>query len=829
MRLFLAAPLLLILELPAQAVIMRLTPLAEVLESEQFIFVAALESADPKKPSATFRLDRSLKGEAPFTRIPVNMTGDDEARKAGDTQIILDRLDASRKVVFFVSKRGKKYNTMACVEGSWFALQGTIDDADKSVRWAFLHGEPYLRRTFTGTSAELIAVIESGLAKKAKPPAPNEKEKPGYGPAVEKKQSPYGRIPAVNAAPALFAVIPSFVLVGPLAIIAALFPGVFARMAIGMKRWRAFLVVASINGTLALIYWLIQMYWPTSGWWFGLQAFTIYLMAVTAVGLSWAGRRYRRMAVEEPGITAVPSRTELYSLGGLTAFAGLSVVLTGVFATWRTNLDLPMREFTFIGIALAVAMLYAGYRKITAKVDGPAPDRRLSLSGESVGLGVLLLCGFASVLGSGAPAPVAAVTGGETGDADAIGPRLIGEVRVFEVKGASQVMSNIAIAGDRLYFGTAKPVRITSRDGALVCLDANTGEVKWFFDGEAEDMLPVFCTPTVIDGRIYCGEGMHEDKDCRLFCLDTADKKPLWEKPFQTKSHTEGAPAVAGGKVFFPAGDDGLFAADAKTGAKLWQFPGGKDRGIHIDAAPAASGNRVFAGSGLYSYVALALDAGTGSELWRTDLKLRSFGAPTVIGKYVYYGVGTGNMGADVFDYPEESGTHEEQPAGAVVCLDAETGKQVWRQDLPRSVHTGLAGDAFSIYAASRDGFIYAFDRMTGKLRWKRGANGPSLTSGPAVATAAGLPVAVYAVSQDGNVLCLNPQTGAVLWEKRLPDYHWSPLEKNDVLCAPAIITTATPTGSKRAIFIGAMTIDPSNPAKKTAAIFRFEDEIGGA
>src|SRR6185295_6557702 len=67
----------------------------------------------------------------------------------------------------------------------------------------------------------------------------------------------------------LFAVIPSFVLVGPLAIVAALFPGVFARMAVGMKRWRAFLVVASINSTLAITYYFTQKYLPSSRW-FGL-------------------------------------------------------------------------------------------------------------------------------------------------------------------------------------------------------------------------------------------------------------------------------------------------------------------------------------------------------------------------------------------------------------------------------------------------------------------------------------------------------------------------------------------------------------------------------
>src|SRR5262245_27445580 len=132
-----ALGLLLLTASAAHAVITKLTHIAELLETEDFIFVASVDKVDPEKPAAVFKPEKNLKGESPFDRIPVNMTGTPESQKTGDTKTVLDRLDASRKVVFFVSKRGKKYNAMAFVEGSWFSLQGTIDDADKTVRWGF--------------------------------------------------------------------------------------------------------------------------------------------------------------------------------------------------------------------------------------------------------------------------------------------------------------------------------------------------------------------------------------------------------------------------------------------------------------------------------------------------------------------------------------------------------------------------------------------------------------------------------------------------------------------------------------------------------------------
>ena len=839
----------------APAVITVLTPLAGILESDTYIFVAKADKLDPDnkdRPTATFKLDKKLKGEPPFERIPVNMTGDDEAKKAGDTKTVFDRLDDKREIVFFVRKQGKLYNAKAFVEGSWFSLYGTLDADGTTIRWAFLHGEPFLRRTFKGTSAELIKTIEDALAKKAKPPEPDEKEKGGYGPAVEKKPEgrehkpeDRGQKPEEQDAVApsslssdlcplpsgpLFAVIPTFALAGPLAIVAALFPGVFARMAVGMKRWRAFLVVASLNSTLALVYYLVATYrphWLPSGRVLAAQSVTAYLAAIAVVGLVWAGRRYRRMASSEPDVTRVPGRTELYALSGLTAFAVICTVLTGALADWNSTIMMPMREFTFIGVALLTATVYAGYRALTHAADGTEPAMRLSLSGESVGLGTLALCGLATVLLMNGRA-VTIATGTKGGEAEPdFAPRLVGEPVLLDTpkdeEARGRVMSNLALDGDRLYFGVEI---VQGFSGRILGMNRHSGKLDWAYD--APDMKPVFCTPTIANGKLYCGEGMHEHKHRPLFCVNTSDGEHAWKEPFKTASHTEGQPAVDGGKVYFPAGEDGLYCADANTGAKLWHFPGGKDKGIHIDAPPVVQNGTVFAGSGLYDYVAVALDANTGNEKWRTDLKLRVFGAPLASGSKVFYGVGTGNMGADVWHYDEEGGQRDKEPAGAVCCLDAATGKEEWRYPLPKSVHTGLAADAFSVYAGCRDGHVYALDRKTGKLRWSAGV-GSAMMSAPAVASSGGFPVALYAVSREGRVCCLNPLTGTRLWsweDKQLPGYDWRGEEKNNIMCTPLVVTTPTATGSKRTIYIGGLRTD-LNPDIRHVAVWKFEDVIG--
>ena len=833
-RLSLAAVGLLVVALPAPAVILKLTPLKEVLDGEQLIFVATVEKLDPDKPAVVLKVAEKLKGEAPFETLPVNLTGDAEAKKGGHTKVILDRLDPARKVVVFATKDGATYHAMAFTEGTWFSLRGAVGDDGKAVRWAFLHAEPYLRRTFKGTTAELKKVVEDGLAGKAVPPEPNPKEPAGYGPAVERgtgnpepgagDQKPPTVLRSGFRVPgsALLAVIPSFVLVGPLALVAALFPGVAARLAVGMRRWRAFLVVAGVNSTLALVYWLLrdQEVLPDLGWVVSYQGFTAMLLASTTVGLIWAGCRYRRMAADDPAVTAVPRAGEVGALAGLAAFVGLILVVARLLGgSWTAAaFDLPMREFTLIGLGLVAALGYAGYRLLTRRSDGADPAVRLSLSGEAVGLGVLFLGGVVALLVGGDRATVAGPIGAAEGGGHDPGRARVrlANVQVFEVPAAHQVMSGVTAAGDRLYFGTAKKTGFRE-SGAVVALDRHTGREVW---SHADGVRPVFCTPSAAGGKVYCGEGLHTDAGCRLLCLDAGTGRPAWPQPFETGSHTEGRPWVADGKVYFTAGDDGLFCADAATGAKVRRFAG-KDQQFHIDGPAAVSGGLVFAGSGLYTPALLAVDAASGKELWRSPQQLRSFGPPLVLGDTVVYGLGTGNLLSDVFEYPEEERPVEASPAGAVVCVEAATGKEVWKRPLPRAVHTPLAADGLFVYATCRDGAVYCLSRRTGAVRWSLGLGGPLTAGVAAAADADGVPVAVYAVSAEGRVVCLSPYTGKVLWARDLREDAGGRLVE-ELLSTPAVVAD----GAKRTVYVGAQ-LRNRNTGAKTAAVFRLDDEVG--
>ena len=126
-------------------------------------------------------------------------------------------------------------------------------------------------------------------------------------------------------------------------------------------------------------------------------------------------------------------------------------------------------------------------------------------------------------------------------------------------------------------------------------------------------------------------------------------------------SHVESTPVVASGKVFFGAGDDGLFCVDAATGAKLWHY----HPGIHIDSTPAVVGKRVYAGSGVSLAHDLTevfcLNSDGGSLVWRTRTDLPVWGSPVVDGDQVFFGLGNGRL--------NQSAAPPDKPAGAVLCV----------------------------------------------------------------------------------------------------------------------------------------------------------------
>src|SRR5712691_5751923 len=134
----------------------------------------------------------------------------------------------------------------------------------------------------------------------------------------------------------------------------------------------------------------------------------------------------------------------------------------------------------------------------------------------------------------------------------------------------------------------------------------------------------------------------------------------------------EADPLVIDGVMYIPTGNDDIYALDAKSGKKIWEYNsdipqindliccGWDNRGV------AAGQGRIFSGQLDGSFV--ALDQKTGKIAWRTQLEDYHDGY-SITGATRYYNgmVFTGMSGG-------ENGVR-----GRMYALDAQTGNEVWR------------------------------------------------------------------------------------------------------------------------------------------------------
>ncbi|MBI2921685.1 MAG: PQQ-binding-like beta-propeller repeat protein [Planctomycetes bacterium] len=293
-----------------------------------------------------------------------------------------------------------------------------------------------------------------------------------------------------------------------------------------------------------------------------------------------------------------------------------------------------------------------------------------------------------------------------------------------------RVMSSPAVVGGRVYCGCD--------NFDVTCIDAEKGGPPlWTFGARSW----VFSSPAVAGGRVYIGEGLHTTTDAKLYCLDAETGKQVWS--FQTTSHIEATPAVSGGKVFVGAGDDGVYAIDAATGAKLWQA-----RGLHIDSATLVVEGLVIVGSGYGEHAIGAWKSETGEVAWKVKVAACAWGPAALGPKGVIVAVGDGNFEQTL-----------PNPKSELLCLALADGAVVWRAPLKNTAMSTSAVWKGRIYIGNRGGEFGCWDAENGKRLWTGGCGRPVLSSAAVVENAV-----VYGCD-GGHVHALDPETGKELWK----------------------------------------------------------------
>jgi outer membrane protein assembly factor BamB len=206
-------------------------------------------------------------------------------------------------------------------------------------------------------------------------------------------------------------------------------------------------------------------------------------------------------------------------------------------------------------------------------------------------------------------------------------------------------------------------------------------------------------------------------------------------------SASKSSPIVMGDILYVGSDSGYLYALDKSTFKVLWKFrirPQG-EYGIHATAA--VQNDRVFIGG--YDGYLYTLDRFTGELLDQRKLGGSIGASPVIWHNRLYVGVET----------PD--------PDGYLDCVDLETYNRCfdtyWMGDHTHSTPT-IDDDTQTVFIGSNNEWFYAFNAMTGELKWKYE------TGGEIKSTAAIAGDLVLVTSWDTNLYAFDKRSGEVVW-----------------------------------------------------------------
>lgn len=280
-------------------------------------------------------------------------------------------------------------------------------------------------------------------------------------------------------------------------------------------------------------------------------------------------------------------------------------------------------------------------------------------------------------------------------------------VPLWQFATSGKIFSTPAISGGYLVVG--------SSDTYIYCLNAKSGNLIW----KVKAGKSVLASPTIFKGRVYIGAS-----DGIFRAIDLKSGNLIWEYK-SIKGFVEAKAYVDDKGVYIGSWGSTLYALNPDNGSLLWSWTNKKGRGLSPAAVwPVKANGKIFIVTP--ERMTHALDATTGSELWRAKGGREGIGlSPDASAVYVK------TMQDTVFAYRTDSYM-------AVSPVAPVAGTSVAPSTAPTSP-TSLTGKPNRIWA-SHTGFGY------------------EIAPSP-ITSAYGL---VFVPTDKGNIFVLNEKDGSV-------------------------------------------------------------------
>jgi outer membrane protein assembly factor BamB len=147
------------------------------------------------------------------------------------------------------------------------------------------------------------------------------------------------------------------------------------------------------------------------------------------------------------------------------------------------------------------------------------------------------------------------------------------------------------------------------------------------------------------------------------------------------------------------------------------------------------------------SGVAYALSARSGKVLWSRRLGALAASSPAWSGGHVFM----------VVNAAGSAGISSAGP-GSVWCLEAKSGRVVWRKHLASASESSPLVTGGRVYVGSQDGTVYALNAASGAIRWRWHAGG-AVKAGVAMSQGR-----LFVGDYSGDMTALRASNGSVIW-----------------------------------------------------------------
>ena len=306
----------------------------------------------------------------------------------------------------------------------------------------------------------------------------------------------------------------------------------------------------------------------------------------------------------------------------------------------------------------------------------------------------------------------------------------------------------------------------------------------------------IYSTPVTDGEHLFIGDDVGV-----FYCLDLKSGTPLWS--FETGMRIVGSPAVSNGVVVFGSANYNIYGLDAKTGQELWHIT---TKQAVMGAATIHEGIAYIGGGDGRMF---AINIHTGNIKWSfNDLKNYILTRPLVYQNKLYFGCWDTHLyalhlsdGSIAWKWNNGKSNPKLSPASVwpvaangkifitapdryFTCLDAETGKEIWRTNQYKVRETvGLSEDGKTVYSKCMWDTIVALDATSDAIlpRWETNA-AFGYEHNPA------MPLekdgVLWVSTKNGLLLGMNAHTGKVLWRHKIGNSILNtPLPLSDTEC----------------------------------------------